>query len=633
MKKINFFSFASAVLLASAAGFTSCSSDSEDPQAGGSGVAGQVVKTQFYLNIPYAGNNEGGNARVSTRMTEHYTQNDKEFLGLSNMEMFSFTGTPGTSEGKMSTSTAALKLGTSGNASSKENVSGTNMTSWRSVYRDIAIPVGTKYIILYAKAPRILHIYEVGKVETYNRNYFEAGYLTNPYENLNSGATPTLDQLKFDLVKAYNGTNFETDGAAILSALNDIANTSIEVVEEGNKKTIKWAEITKDSPSDLGTENEREALASRYTEFIKLTAGSANSVKQLITDLKNVIGGKNESTENELAKEIVKNCNTALNTTLKTVTFPRKQNLPDGVAKVKWENGEFAFVEANSVGIGTANTNNNIDYTKITYPAELAYFVSSPVKTSQEEITAVANLPTYEQWTNETYWDTGYKDEVENRTRFVALQNPLQYGVACLKSTIKCNGTSLEDNAKDGNFGYDNNNTISVPAGGFYVTGILVGGQPQGVAWNFEPYATNTNDFKYTIYDNHMNSGFAAKSTESSPNYTLVLDNKDGSGSTQSNVFVTVELENNSGEDFYGAEGIIPKNTKFYLVGELKLSGNTTETIDRVFVKDHTTVANFTITNLKKAYNHIPDMRTSKINVGLAVDLKWETGIQFDVKL
>lgn len=633
MKKINFFSFASAVLLASAAGFTSCSSDSEDPQAGGSGVAGQVVKTQFYLNIPYAGNNEGGNARVSTRMTEHYTQNDKEFLGLSNMEMFSFTGTPGTSEGKMSTSTAALKLGTSGNASSKENVSGTNMTSWRSVYRDIAIPVGTKYIILYAKAPRILHIYEAGKVETYNRNYFEAGYLTNPYENLNSGATPTLDQLKFDLVKAYNGTNFETDGAAILSALNDIANTSIEVVEEGNKKTIKWAEITKDSPSDLGTENEREALASRYTEFIKLTAGSANSVKQLITDLKNVIGGKNESTENELAKEIVKNCNTALNTTLKTVTFPRKQNLPDGVAKVKWENGEFAFVEANSVGIGTANTNNNIDYTKITYPAELAYFVSSPVKTSQEEITAVANLPTYEQWTNETYWDTGYKDEVENRTRFVALQNPLQYGVACLKSTIKCNGTSLEDNAKDGNFGYDNNNTISVPAGGFYVTGILVGGQPQGVAWNFEPYATNTNDFKYTIYDNHMNSGFAAKSTESSPNYTLVLDNKDGSGSTQSNVFVTVELENNSGEDFYGAEGIIPKNTKFYLVGELKLSGNTTETIDRVFVKDHTTVANFTITNLKKAYNHIPDMRTSKINVGLAVDLKWETGIQFDVKL
>ena len=419
----------------------------------------------------------------------------------------------------------------------------------------------------------------------------------------------------------------------MLTALNAIANTSIEVGEESSKTTIKWSEIKKDSPSDFGTENEREALATRYSKFTSLTAGSANSVKQLITDLKNVIGGKNEATENNLAKEIVKNCTYALNQTLNNVTFPRKQNLPDGVAKVKWENGQFAFVEANSVGIGTTNTSNNIDYTKITYPAELAYFVSSPVKTSQEEITAVANLPTYEQWTNKTYWDTDYKDEVENRTRFVALQYPLQYGVACLKSTIKCNNGPLEDNAKDGNFGYDKNNSISVPTGGFKVTGILVGGQPQGVAWNFEPYATNTNDFKYTIYDNHMNSGFAAKSTESSPNYTLVLDNKDGSGSSQSNVFVTVELQNNSGEDFYGAEGIIPKNTKFYLVGELKLNGNTTETVDRVFVQDHTTVASFTITSLKNAYNHIPDMRTSKINVGLAVDLTWQKGITFNVDL
>ena len=627
MKRFQLFSLASAMLLASAAGFTSCSSDSEDPLAGGSGVAGQVVKTQFYLNIPYAGNDEGGNARVSTRMTAHDTQNNKNFLGLDNMEMFSFTGKPGTSEGEMSTSTAALKLGTSGNASSKkEDLSGVNVTSWRSVYRDIAIPVGTKNIILYAKAPRILYDGSAG--HSINRGKFEAGALTNPYESLTSGAT--LEQLKFDLVKAYNGTGFAKDGEAILTALNAIAGTYIEVVDEGSKKTIKWSDINKNSPADFGTENEREALATRYDKFTKLTAGSANSVKQLITDLKNVIGGKNESTENELAKKIVENCKTALETTLKSVTFPRDKDLPDGVAKVKWENGQFAFVEANSVGIGTANTNNNIDYTKITYPAELAYFVSSPVKTSQEEITAVANLPTYDQWTNETYW-ADYKDEVENRTRFVALQYPLQYGVACLKSTIKCNGTSLEDNAKS--FEFDNDNSISVPAGGFNVTGILVGGQPQGVAWNFEPYATNTNDFKYTIYDKNMNSGFAAKSTESSPNYTLVLDNKDRSGSSQSNVFVTVELQNNSNEDFYGAEGIIPKNTKFYLVGELKLSGNTTETIDHVFVKDHTTVANFTITNLKKAYNHIPDLRTSKINVGLAVDLKWESGIEFNVDL
>lgn len=629
MKRFQLFSLASAMLLASAAGFSSCSSDSAEPMDGGSGVAGQVVKTQFYLNIPYAGNDEGGNARVSTRMTEHYTQNDKSFLGLDNMEMFSFTGTPGTSEGEMSTSTESLNLGTSGNASSeKEDLSGVNVTSWRSVYRDIAIPVGTKNIILYAKAPRKLYTVTWQSID---RDNFQAGYLSNPYGNA-TGAT-ALSNLNFNLETIYKNPNFAEDGKDILTALNTIAGTSIEVGTEGNKKAIKWSEIKKESPSDFGTENEREALASRYTKFISLTAGSATSVKELITDLKNVIGGKNESTENELAKKIVENCNTALNTTLTRVTFPEDKDLPDGVAKVKWENGQFAFVEANSVGIGTANTSNNIDYTKITYPAELAYFVSSRVKTSQDEITAIKDLPSYDQWLKEDTWASDYKDVVENRTRFVALQKPLQYGVACLKSTIKCNSNSLVDNAHDGNFGYDNNNTISVPNRGFKVTGILVGGQPEGVAWNFEPNTTSTSDFKYTIYDKDVKNVFAANSTESQPNYTLVLDNKDATANKQSNVFVTVELENNSGEAFYGAEGIIPANTKFYLVGELKLSGNTTEAVDHVFVKDHTTVANFTIKDLKKAYNHIPDLRTSKINVGLAVDLTWQKGITFDVEL
>ena len=93
MKKINFFSFASAVLLASAAGMTSCSSDSIEP-TGGSGVAGQVVKTQFVINIPYAGNESGGNARVSTRMTADNTQNNNNFLGLKDIEMFAFDKAP-----------------------------------------------------------------------------------------------------------------------------------------------------------------------------------------------------------------------------------------------------------------------------------------------------------------------------------------------------------------------------------------------------------------------------------------------------------------------------------------------------------------------------------------------------------
>ena len=143
MKRFQLFSLASAMLLASAAGFTSCSSDSEDPLDGGSGVAGQVVKTQFYLNIPYAGNDEGGNARVSTRMTATNTQKNNKFLGLVEMEMFAFEGEPGT---KASTSTRTIRIG---------DYTGTNDNdAKRQLYSDIAIPVGTTNMVLYTRASK-----------------------------------------------------------------------------------------------------------------------------------------------------------------------------------------------------------------------------------------------------------------------------------------------------------------------------------------------------------------------------------------------------------------------------------------------------------------------------------------------
>lgn len=219
----------------------------------------------------------------------------------------------------------------------------------------------------------------------------------------------------------------------------------------------------------------------------------------------------------------------------------------------------------------------------------------------------------------------------------MVLKEPVQYGVACLESKIKCATASLKDNANKILGSTTADNTLTVPTDGITVTGILIGGQPQGVEWNFEP--ASDAKFDHTIYDRDMNYKIAAKTSDSDPNYTLVLDNKNSSTADpkQSMVYVTVELENNMG-DFYGAEGLIPKGSRFYLVGLLDPNATTAtkpsgETIDRVFVKDHTTVANFKITNLKKAYNHIPDMRTSKINVGLAVDLTWQKGITFDVEL
>ena len=624
MKRFQLFSLSSAMLLASAAGFTSCSSDSEDPLAGGSGVAGQVVKTQFYLNIPYAGNDEGGNARVSTRMSATNTQNDNNFLGLQDMQMYAFDG-DATSITSTSTSTKTITLGTSGNAPSKDDIS-TSTTSWRSIYRDIAIPLGTKSLILYAKASRAT---TTGSSST--KNEFQAGSLTNPYATPNDETA--LSSLNFSLKKIHDADNFATAGSEILNALNIVAKTKITTTEGSE---LEWANV---GTSSIGTENERNALQERYEKFIKATAGSATSARILIEDLKKVISGNGLESSQTMAKKIANNCDVALGK-LTSLTFPQDLKLPDGVAQVIWDgnNKKFNFVAATGVSVGTTvpNSGNNINFTEITYPAELAYFVSSPIKTSENEITAASKLPSYTDWVSGTgTWDN-YDNEVKHRTRFVALEKPLQYGVACLQSKVTSGSTSLSDNASS--FGFKSDNSISVNGTeNFTVTGILVGGQPFSVAWDFEPANVKTNDFKYTVYDQNVAYGKNNIATGTSNNYTLVFDNKDAQ--TKSKVYVTIELENNV-ENFYGAEGLIPKGSKFYLVGELDPNNtaiatqpSTVKTIDRVFVKDHTTIANFTIKDLKKAYNHIPDMRTSKINVGLAVDLKWESGIKFDVEL
>lgn len=607
MKKIKFFSFASAVLLASAAGMTSCSSDSIEP-TGGSGVAGQVVKTQFVINIPYAGNESGGNARVSTRMTAENTQNDNNFLGLKDIEMFAFDNVPGETS---QTSTRTIRIRTDMPSTSND---------YRRIYSDIAIPVGTKNMILYARATRTKTV-EFAYADKTN---FEAGSLTNPYGNFKDDAKPNLSVLNFNLEAIHKNNDFNEKGQAILTKLNDIANTTVD--------GTSWSDIGNDQTAD----NDDKILKSLYTKFIKLTAGSANSVNSFIDHLKRAI--ESQGVKTTMAQAIINKC------TQVSSIFPRDCYLPDGVAKVKFNptTSSFAF---ETVTAGTTTQGSNlIDYKTVTYPSELAYFVSSPIKTSTTDKSKATDLPKYDDWLAGTETWEGYKDIVQNNTRFVALQNPVQYGVACLKSSIKYSGTSLEDNAKE-KIGSESNNFITVNDNSFPITGILIGGQPEGVKWDFEPNsATKPADFKYTIYDSDMNGGinFTAKTegTGTLPyNYTLVLDNKDISSENadQSNVNVVIELKNNAA-DFYGADGLIPEGSKFYLAGTLDLNATNSvkpndSKVDHVFVKDHTTVANFTIKDLKKAYNCIPDLRTSKINVGLAVDLSWKSGITFDVEL
>lgn len=612
MKKFRFFSFASAMLLASAAGMVSCSSDPIEP-TGGPGVTGQVVKTQFAINIPYGGNSSTNQAKKVTRMTDEMTQQSNNFRGISDIVLLTFNGDPSTAGN--TEATRIIEIGTDANAYAQEEN--------RKLYRDIEIPVGTSHMLFYGRATR-----KSGDTD------FQAGKI----KDVGTKTTEkVLANISHELTPINSTANFTADADAdkIIDALNTIVKAK---VTEG--KDYTWATIGNETtlPTWL-TENEKKFLAARYNEFTKLKAGSKTSVVEFIKNLKTaLVGETGEPTipaERKLTKEIYDKCVAALGA-IESINFPGKFNLPDGVASLSWIAGEskFAYNAPEKVTIGTGNS---INYQKICYPAELSYFVNTTTMVSDKDMSNLNDFPAYNDWTNPTgaNWTGKNFDEkaVENSTKTVGLRAPVQYSVAVLKSTVRCNAATLEDNAKEAG-SFDKNQQISVPTNGFKVTGILIGGQPASVDWKYEPASTGS--FDNTIYDKEMNGSMAAKNetSASNANYTLVFDNK--KSDTQSPVYVTIELENNSGQAFYGKDGIIQKDTKFYLVGQLNPNkeGQAKPTgVNRVFMQDYVTTANFNIKNLKDAYNCIPDLRTSGINVGLAVDLDWKSGITFNVEI
>ena len=606
MKKVKFFGLAGFILLASGAGFSSCSSDSADP-TGGTGVAGQVVKTQFAINIPYGNNSSANQAKKVTRMTDAITQQSgKPFRGISEIILLTFDGDPA-SKGTINAD-KPINIVTDGNAYAQDE--------YRRLYRDIEIPVGTSYIAFYGKASRNTETdFEAGKIIDEGTSETTLAKISHKLEPINSTADFTTDD----------------DAKTIIKALNDIANAK---VTEG-ETDYTWANTVNASslPSWL-TQHEKEFLADRYTSFINLTAGSKTSVTACIESLKAALAGETPGAgvpnAKRLTAEIYKKCQDALTDIKGLGDFPGKFKLPDGAAALSWTSGGFSYSVPGSANFVTGN---KINYQKICYPAELSYFVNTETMVSDKDMSSLSDFPDYTDWTKEAGGDWSAKTNfskkaVTNSTKTVGLKDPVQYSVAVLKSTVKCDAATLKDNGQSKGLKADQD--VPVNGTGFPVTVILIGGQPASVNWKYEPKSTET--FANTIYDKDMNGTITAGTAASTPNYTLVFDNNNASNNASNKVvFVTIELTNNSGMDFYGQDGIIPKDAKFYLVGKLDPTGKTES--DHVFVQDHITKANFTIKDLKKAYNCIPDLRTSGINVGLAVDLSWQEGITFNVDL
>ena len=438
------------------------------------------------------------------------------------------------------------------------------------VYTDVTIPVGTTDFLFYGKIA----------------NNGGQGELKASYDNQTLIQGPVAEAINFDLVPIVEEASFD-GGQDIVDGLNAV----YEAIPEG----ASWDELR--------------------AAFESLKAGSWASVAAFMEDMYAAVKA-GDAEETAITGAIVKAgfVNAEGKAVVKDNGFPRDLNLPDGAVQVAFADGVFTYVDGSVEGLNVPAMD---VYTK---PAELYYTVNSKGVIDEAE-THVDDFNNYEVWDDviaEEY--EGNVAAVTLQTKSVVLQDQVQYAVGRLDAAVKVTDETVKDSGAEGGEA----NYVAVPADGYPVTGILIGGQKQ-VGWDFTPKG----DDEFTIYDPNVEAN-AVVGELSAPMYTLALE-------TASDQVVNIALEFvNTGADFYGVNHqVIPAGTKFYLVAQLdptKASNYASGTLDKVFFQDHATKLDLTIgeLSLQNAYNVVPDLRSPKLEFGLSVNLEWQEGLIFD---
>lgn len=611
MKKNYLYALMGAIALTGAVSFSACSSSDEIIDNPNYNPETNTVKTQFTISLPQGIN--------QTRQTAGIVQ-ETGFRGIDNIKLIPYD--------------ADVVVGSTANDNLTElgYISAFDHNESNSkVYADVEFKPRTSNFLFYGKA--VDNTAETAITSASDK--FKFGSLTVT----GLSAKPTLSSVEFTPKAIYgDGTEAERTaidagnavGTSLIAALNAVANATPNALS--NESTPKFKDVT--------TEN--STVKGLFDLFKTLTTASSHSVQAIFFKLYKELDGLAASASTSDGYKLATAIRTAIatycditesggattNVTLKSdyTGYPASVNLPDGAVRVAYSNNSFVA----ATEMAYASTMNVSTLDKYVYPANLQYYVNSRIKVSN-----AVKSPQYSTSNWETILTNLYTDgtSITGNTRSVAIVNPVQYGVGRLDATV----AKLE-----GDY-YDYNGDPVNVSNGFDLTGILIGGQ-KSVGWDFAVKGTTD----YTIYDKV--SGITVSTTAAtSTNYTLALQT--APGDENGTVRVALELKN-KGAEFAGAGGqIIPAEGTFYIVGELKPSAGSTYNAstfgkDRVFAQDHKTIVTFNIQNgssdstddnyrkgLGSATNGLPDLRSSTMEIGLSVDLTWQTGLTFTSNL
>lgn len=534
------------VLILASAGLASCSSD--DTFSGSKGQSGEPVKTQFAISVP-----AGKAGRLAQDIVQG--QNPAVFRGMNNINLISFNAAPAAG----GTGTEVIKLGSILDNELQANTSA-------KVYYEVPIAVGTTNFLFYGEA-----------------------YSATPNAKTDGALKATIgesvDGIKFELQSIATDAENDSEVATLKAALNQVAGAT-----DG---TTAWKDATSD-------------LKKYYEALISLKAGSATSVKLALADLKAGVEKATATGEEDLKGAITTAIGAAVES-IKSCTYPRNINLPDGAAQLKFEGGAFSYTDSSNVG--------SLAYTSMAnfvYPASLYYMANTDIKTADTRLSDRYS----------TNWETclglySGVGKVTATTQSVALVEQVKYAVGRFDVAAKFSSDNINDNVGE---------SIAVITAEDSITldGILIGGQ-KNADWQFAPLASSE---EYTIYDASVTSTKLGTADIASKimAQSLALPTKEGD-----NVNFALELTNNTDKAFTGIDGIVPAGAKFYLVGQLVPQEGKAD--NKVFAQAYNTKANVTITSLAHAYNCIPDLKNPKLELGLSVNLEWTEGLVQDITI
>lgn len=413
-------------------------------------------------------------------------------------------------------------------------------------------------------------------------------------------ANGTPADYSFSLKQMVPEVTIPGDAVAVATYLTNIANAQ----KTSGGSTVTWQNSTNSVLKTLFRNFTGQDLAGNAS----VMAGSSVSARRHAKALKDALEGIDFGTD--AASAAIKDDILARIAETIALTgggdYPASLGLPDGAAVLLWDGS--AFVP--QVETSTKAAINSIN--RYCYPAELYYYTNSQIKTSNLDDRS-------DYYTAAATWDdvlARYEYDaatVSPSTRAVAIINPVQYAVACLQVKLKQVAAVLKDSRGD---------DVSVKATAFPLTGIIVGGQ-HTVGFDFKPLDTPDR----LVYDSQVKTDakgdiyLSSLTNEAAATHTLLLQSEEN----DEEVMVILEFQNNSGTDFRGVnDGIVYQGTKFYLVGSVKRPA--TRTLDfhnRVFTQDYTTTLSMQVSSLAKAYNVLPDILASRLEVGIQLTPQW----------